>query len=146
MSTDPSTERYEVIIPVEDGDIDSLGHVNNTVYLRWVQDAAVAHWNSAATPEELASLVWVVVRHEIDYKHAAMPGDRIVARTWVGPATRLSFDRYTEILRQRDRRLLARARTVWVPLDPGMRRPCEVPDAVRARWAVPKDAAGEEAR
>lgn len=133
-----------MIIPVEDGDIDSLGHVNNIIYLRWVQDAAVAHWNSAATPEELASLVWVVVRHEIDYKHAAMPGDRIVARTWVGPATRLSFDRYTEILRERDRRLLAKARTVWVPLDARTRRPCEVADAVRRRWTGPRAAAKAE--
>jgi len=144
VSFDPSTERYEQVFPVEDGDIDRLGHVNNTVYLRWVQDMAIAHWSAAATPAQQAALVWVVVRHEIDYVHPAMPGDRILARTWVGPATRLAFDRYTEILRERDRKVLARARTVWVPLDPATGRPCEVSADVRERFSVPPAAEAQE--
>src|SRR5512137_2825740 len=64
---DPATERYERAFPVEAGDIDQLGHVSSTVYLRWVQDMAIAHWSAAATAEQQAGLIWVVVRHEIDY-------------------------------------------------------------------------------
>jgi len=48
-----------------------LGHVNNVVFLRWVQDAAVAHWFAKATQEDQESLFWVVLRHEIDHKHPA---------------------------------------------------------------------------
>ena len=55
-----------------------------STYLRWVQDAAVAHWRAAAPPADQARLVWVVLRHEIDYKQAAYAGDQVIARTWVG--------------------------------------------------------------
>lgn len=134
--TDPARAAYEYEIDVRPEDIDELGHVNNTVYLRWVQDAAVAHWRYAATPEQQADLFWMVIRHEIDYKRPAMPDDRIVARTWVGGSVRLKFDRHTEILRASDRKLLAQVRTVWVPIDPVTLRPKQVSDEIRARFSV----------
>jgi len=127
---------FELAIAVEPSDIDELGHVNNVVYLRWVQDAAVAHWRSAATPQQQADVLWVVARHEIDYRHPARLEDGIIARTWVGGATRLSFDRHTEILRTGDRRLLVRARTVWVPVSPGTLRPMHVSDDVREAFST----------
>jgi acyl-CoA thioester hydrolase len=130
-------ERFELPITVEAQDIDELGHVNNVVYLRWVQDAAVAHWRATATAEQQAKLVWVVVRHEIDYKHAARLGDAIIACTWVGTATAQTFERHTEILRARDRRLLARARTLWCPIDIHTGRPTRVEPDVRERFSVP---------
>ena len=58
--------------------------MNNIVYLRWVQDVAAAHWFAAAPPEDQAGLVWMVVRHEIDYLAPAVLGDEIVLRTWIG--------------------------------------------------------------
>jgi acyl-CoA thioester hydrolase len=130
--------RFELAIHVEKEDIDALGHVNNVVYVRWVQDAAVAHWRSAATAEQQADLVWVVLRHEIDYKHAARLGDEIVARTWVGTASKLSFERHTEILRKSDGRLLAQARTLWCPIDVRSGRPKNVGPDVRERFSVPE--------
>jgi len=80
--------------------------------------------------------VWVVVRHEIDYRQAARAGERIVARTWVGAATRNSFERFTEIVRRDDRALLARARTVWVPVDPETGRVKQVSAGIRTRFSV----------
>ncbi len=137
MPSDRVPERYEHSFPVEPGDIDELGHVNNTVYVRWVQDIAVAHWRAAAPAEAQANLVWVVARHEIDYKASALPGDHIRAVTWVGPASRLGFERNTEMFRAKDGRLLAKARPIWVPLDPGTGRPVEVSAEVRERFSVP---------
>ena len=136
MSTDPSTQRYEIQLDVRPEDIDELGHVNNVVYLRWVQEAAVAHWFAAATPQEKAGTLWVVVRHEIDYKHPARPGDRILARTWVGESTRRTFDRHTEIRRLDGDVLLARARTVWVPIAPATGRPILVDEGLRRRFST----------
>ena len=135
--TDRVPERYELSFPVAPADIDELGHVNNTVYVRWVQDAAIAHWRASAPTEAQATLVWVVARHEIDYKHPALLSDDILARTWVGPASRLAFERNTELFRAKDQRLLAKARTIWVPLDPATGRPCEVSAEVRERFSVP---------
>jgi acyl-CoA thioester hydrolase len=127
---------YELVIHVLPEDIDQLGHVNNVVYLRWVQEAAIAHWTAEASPEAQAALFWVVVRHEIDYKRPALPGDRIIARTWVGPAGPRSFERNTEILRAGERALLARARTLWCPMDRRTGRPAVVSDEVRAAFAT----------
>jgi acyl-CoA thioester hydrolase len=136
VSVDPATERFELPIAVLPADIDELGHVNNVVYLRWVQDAAVAHWVAAATAAQQAELAWVAVRHEIDYKHPAMPGDRLIARTWVGTSDRANFERHTEILRDTDRRLLARARTLWCPISRATGKPTKVGDDVRARFSI----------
>lgn len=112
-------------------DIDELGHVNNVVYLRWVQDAATAHWRAAATPTQQAAIAWVALRHEIDYKHPAMPGDAIVASTWVGSAESVRFERFVEILRATDRKLLAQARTLWCPISRATGRVTRVGDDVR---------------
>ena len=128
---------FELPIQVQPSDIDELGHVNNVVYLRWVQDVAVAHWRSAATAQQQADVLWVVIRHEIDYKHPARLEDALVARTWVGAAMRSTFERHTEILRAGDRRLLVRARTLWCPISPGTFRPMDVGDDVRERFSTP---------
>jgi len=109
---------FELEIRVDAADIDELGHVNNVVYVRWVQEAAVAHWRALTTAAQQAELAWVVLRHEVDYKRPALPGDALVARTWVGPASKATFERHTEILRLPERELLARARTLWCPVDP----------------------------
>lgn len=135
--TDPARIPFELEIDVSPEDIDVLGHVNNTVYLRWVQDAAVAHWRHATTPEQQQRLIWMVVRHEIDYRRPAMLNDRIIARTWVGASERLRFDRHTEVLRASDRKVLAAVRTVWVPIDPATRRPTTVSEDIRARFSAP---------
>jgi len=133
----PTVPPYELALEVRPEDIDQLNHVNNVVYLRWVQEAAVAHWRAAASPEAQAELFWVVVRHEIDYKRPALLGDAIIARTWVGPATQLSFERNTEILRGRDRALLARARTLWCPMAMATGRPAQVSEPVRLAFSTP---------
>ena len=130
------SDAFEIPIQVEAADIDGLGHVNNTVYLRWVQEVAIAHWKTIAPPVDQAKLLWVVLRHEIDYRQAARLGDTIVARTWVGGATQLKFERHTEILRAGDRVLLARALTVWCPIDAQSGRPTLVSPEVRAIFST----------
>jgi len=138
--TDPEpvhAERYPISLRVQPADIDELGHVNNLVYLRWVQEAAIAHWTARTTPEQRAQLSWVVVRHEIDYKRPAMPDDEVTVTTWVGVASRRTYERHTEIVRGQDQVLLARARTIWVPIDPVTMRVTEVSAEVRERFSVP---------
>jgi acyl-CoA thioester hydrolase len=135
MSDAPAS--HEIRIPVDPADIDELGHVNNVTYLRWVQEAAVAHWCAQAAPEDQAKLVWVVVRHEIDYKQPAVAGDVVMAKTWVGTATRVRFERLTELRRASDGTVLANARTLWCPLDRETRRLAQVSAGVREVFSVP---------
>jgi acyl-CoA thioester hydrolase len=137
MSFDPSTERFEQAITVLPQDIDFYDHVNNVVYLRWVQDVSTAHWNSAATNEQKEAIGWVVVRHEIDYLNPVRLCDEIVGQTWVGIAQKNLFERHVEIIRVRDQKVIARARSLWCPIDLHSRRPTRVGTDIYERFSVP---------
>lgn len=125
---------FELQVIATPGDIDGLGHVNNTVYLRWVQEVAIAHWQTIATAEQQHDMVWMVLRHEIDYRAAAKLDDNIILRTWIGTAEGLRFDRHTEILSV-ERKPLAIARTVWCPVDPVTQRPKRVSAEIRRMFS-----------
>ena len=132
---------FEIEIEVEPADIDQLGHVNNVVYLRWVQDAAVAHWNAVANEREKRDLSWVVVKHEIEYKRMAFESDGIIARTWVGRVSGRAFERHSELLRRSDRKLLAKALTLWCPLNSETKKPVDVTPEVLQRFSTRKEQA-----
>ena len=131
-----SSAAFEMIVSVLPEDIDQQNHVNNTVYLRWVQEVATAHWRAVATADARENIGWVVLRHEIDYKTPACLGDEIVLRTWVGKSTQLMFERFTEIRRSGDDQLLANARTLWCPINAQTARPVRVPAEVREQFSI----------
>ena len=112
------------MFPVAAADIDELGHVNNVVYLRWVQEIAVAHWRAAAPADLQAEVVWVVLRHEIDYKRPARAGDQVHRPHLGGGRDRFPL-RALHGVRPRPRRpeVLAQARSVWCPLNARTGRP-----------------------
>jgi acyl-CoA thioester hydrolase len=123
---------FEKRITAAVGDADELGHVNNAVWVRWIQDMATEHWRAAAEPEHVDAYVWVVVRHEIDYLRAVLPGETVTGRTWVGEAPRgARFDRHVEFVGE-DGKPRVRARTTWAILDEGSGRPLRVPAQVAA--------------
>ena len=130
-----SSTPFEMSVSATPEDIDEQNHVNNTVYLRWVQEVATAHWKAIASREAQESIGWVVLRHEIDYKAPGCLGDNIVLRTWVGKATRLTFERFTEILRSSNGQLLSKARTLWCPINAKTGRPVRVPPDVRKQFS-----------
>ncbi len=126
---------FELDIRIKAEDIDELGHVNNVVYLSWVQDVAIAHWAFLTTPAHRERLVWVALRHEIDYVAQAVLGEAILARTWTGMARGLRFARHTEIIRVNDGKQLAKAVTQWCPLDRASGRPSRLPTEIAAFFA-----------
>ena len=112
--------------------IDELGHVNNAVWVQWIQTIAVAHWHSVCGPAHHDAYFWVVVRHEIDYLRAAFEGDRVSGKTWVGEAPKgARFDRFVEMAGN-DGRPCIRARTHWAIIDKASGRPIRVPPEVIA--------------
>jgi len=130
---------FALPLKVSEDDIDARGHANNVVYLRWVQEAATAHWQAGATAQQQADYAWVVARHEIDYLAPALAGEELLARTWVGEASGARFERYVEIWRPKDERLLARARSVWVALDGRTGRPRRVDAGLQRRFRAPAE-------
>lgn len=135
MDQPEESPRFRITRRVEPGDLDEMEHVNNAVYLRWVQDVAVAHWREIAPASAQSGTLWVVVRHEIDYKAPALDKDELHVETWVGEATRITFERHTEIYRANDRQLLMKARTLWCPIDAQTKRPKRVDPEIRARFS-----------
>lgn len=123
---------FEMALTAGPEHIDELGHVNNAIWVQWIQQVAVAHWDSVADAAHKDAYYWVVVRHEIDYLRAALPGDRITARTWVGEAPRgARFDRHMEFSAA-DGKVYVRARTDWAIIDKALGRPIRVPAEVVA--------------
>lgn len=125
------SEFTRTIVAAEE-DADELGHVNNAVWVRWIQDMATSHWRAAADPGHVDAYVWVVVRHEIDYLRAVLPGETVTGRTWVGEAPKgARFDRHVEFTGE-DGRPRVRAKTTWAILDKATGRPLRVPPEVAA--------------
>jgi len=112
--------------------IDELGHVNNAVWVQWIQQVAVAHWEAVAPQEHRDAYFWVVTRHEIDYLRAAFESDRVTARTWVGETPNgARFDRHVEFTDDGGR-VCVRSRTDWAIIDKALGRPIRVPVEVVA--------------
>lgn len=122
---------FQIKVRVEAEDIDRQNHVNNIVYLQWVQDVAVAHWLAAAPDYAQETILWVVLRHEIAYKAPALLGDELIVETRVGQASGITFERHVDILRATDGKVLARARTLWCPLHPETLRPQRIDAEIR---------------
>jgi acyl-CoA thioester hydrolase len=123
---------FERQIVADPEDIDELGHVNNAVWVRWIQDVATAHWYSAARPEDKDAYIWVVVRHEIDYLRAVGPGETVTGRTWIGEAPKgARCDRHMEFTGE-DGKPRVRAKTTWAIIEKESGRPIRVPPEVIA--------------
>ena len=123
---------FEKSVTASPEHIDELGHVNNAVWVQWIQDVAVAHWEAVADPVHKLAYFWVVVRHEIDYLRAVFPCETVTGRTWVGEApSGARFDRHMEFIGE-DGKLCVRARTQWAIIDKAAGRPIRVPPEVVA--------------
>ena len=128
---------FALAITAAPADIDELGHVNNAVWVRWVQDAATAHWMALADPAHVAAYLWVVVRHEIDYARPLAMGETVTARTWVDGRPRgAKFDRIVEFA-DADGRGHVGARTTWAIVDKASGRALRIPAAVAAPFMEP---------
>ena len=146
VSAAPEPEAYEVRLRVGAADLDEQAHVNNVVYVKWVMDAATAHWVALTSEADRAAVGWVAMRHEIDYLAPALLDDEVLVRTHVGQARGLTFERHTDVRRAADGRVLARSRSLWCPVDPRTARPRRVPPHLRALFSVLEPADDAAAR
>lgn len=116
----------------EAGDIDELGHVNNAVWVRWVQELAVAHWEAVAPVEHRAAFVWVVTRHEIDYRGNLAAGATATGKTWVPePPRGARFDRHFRFV-DGEGKVLVEGITTWALLDRASGRLLRVREEIAA--------------
>jgi acyl-CoA thioester hydrolase len=116
---------FRVSLVALPADMDANGHVNNIVYVRWLQEVATAHWGAVAPAEAQAQFVWVISRHEIDYRAPSFAGETLLAETWGENPKGARFDRCTRITGP-DGRLRVEARTSWVIMDRVLQRPARL--------------------
>ncbi|TLM61817.1 MAG: acyl-CoA thioesterase [Deltaproteobacteria bacterium] len=120
-------------------DIDANGHVNNIVYVQWMQDVAVAHSDHAGctAATTAAGCAWVARSHRIEYLRPAFAGDRILLQTWLVDATRKSTSlRRYRMIRESDGTVLARGETLWVLIDSRTGRPRTIPPEIIGCFAL----------
>ena len=113
---------------VTKNEIDTLNHVNNVVYVQWIQDVSTKHWKDLTKNSSDLNFVWVVTRHEIDYKGQALLGDTITFKTWVGETKGVTSVRHVEILKGAD--IIVKATTVWCMLHAETLKPARITESV----------------
>jgi acyl-CoA thioester hydrolase len=113
-------------------DIDIMGHVNNAVWVQWMEALATAHWEAAALPEHQEKYAWVVTRHEIDYRGNIAEGESVTGETFIpeGP-TGARFVRRVDF-RNEAGKVLVSARTTWAMVEIASQRLMRVPAEVAA--------------
>ncbi|QDA36175.1 acyl-CoA thioesterase (plasmid) [Paracoccus liaowanqingii] len=138
-STKASPPAFHHPITISPREIDGMGHVNNTVYLQWVQEAVVRYWQHRSPSEAQAELLWVALKHEITYRLPLFLEDKVEA--WVTATgtrgSRASF----ETLFKRGDDLVAEVRSSWCCVDSTTRRPRRIASEI-ARAFLPEDGEG----
>lgn len=112
-------------------DLDDLQHVNNVRYVQWIQDIAKEHWEVRATDQLKNDFIWVVIRHEIDYKKQAFLGDDLVIETFVGETTFVTSERFVNIKNAQTDEVLVAAKSTWCLLDAETKRPTKITEDLR---------------
>jgi acyl-CoA thioester hydrolase len=131
-----AVHRYELKVP--ESAIDANRHVNNVEYVRWMQEAAVAHSDAvgctAAT--QAAGATWVVRTHRIEYRRPALTGDHLEVRTWIADYRKVVSLRKYEFHRLGDGTLLAQGETDWVFVDLVTGRPKRIPPEIERLFEI----------
>ena len=130
------TARFERTFTAGAEHIDELGHVNNAVWVQWIQDMATAHWDAVARPEDRAAFFWVVTRHEIDYRGNIREGEIAHGRTRVSGEPRgARFDREVQFVDD-EGKVMVSALTRWAMLDRETMRPQRITAEIAAPFRV----------
>lgn len=118
------TPPYEWRHTVTEDELDQNNHVNNVVYVKWLEHAAIL--NSSVwglTPDFYVKInqTWVARRHTVDYLRPAYLGDELIIRTWIADTKRVMSTRGYEVVRVKDGEILATGETLWafVRMDTG---------------------------
>lgn len=133
---------YSISFQVEQKDIDEFNHVNNEVYLTWLLRAATEHSNQLGySLEKYVSdgAAFVVRRHELDYLAPAFLAEELVLETWVSDMAGIKSTREYQILRQKDRKIILKAKTLWVYVSLQTGKPVAIPETLIQAFQSPHE-------
>ncbi|MEO6433657.1 MAG: thioesterase family protein [Sphingomicrobium sp.] len=127
-----AAETFHYPIGIVPGDIDHMGHVNNSVYLKWVQDAVVRFWETVAPSDAVTSHLWVALQHHITYRRPAFLDDHVVADV-VAEGMAGARAMFTTVIK-RGETVLAEVQSTWCCLDAVSKRPARLARDIVARF------------
>ena len=116
---------------VSKNDLDDLNHVNNVVYIKWIQKIAKEHWEKLASNEILDNYYWVLLEHQIKYLYPALLDDKIRIKTYIDSTEEIKSSRIVEIYNNDTNRLLVNSRTIWCLINSKTNKPVRIPDEIR---------------
>ena len=129
---------HRIEFDVEPSDIDAYRHVNNAVYLTWLDRAAWSHSAALGVPLEACLAMrrgMAALRTEIDYVRTAVAGDRVRISTWIAACDRrLRCTRRFTLRRAADDAVLARAVTEYACLNLDTGRATRMPPQFAAAY------------
>lgn len=130
---------FTQIFTAKADDIDVMGHVNNAVWVGWVQELATAHWEAAADPAHAERFIWLVIRHEIDYRGNITEGESVTGSSWIeGPPKGAKSVRRAEFTDSKGK-VAVSAATTWAMLERATGRLARVRPEVLAPFAAPAE-------
>ena len=136
--------RFQIVVPAEA--VDGNRHVNNVVYLQWMQDAAIDHSTAVGCTRLTRAMAasWVARMHRIEYLAPAFAGDHITLLTWVVNFRKVRSLRRYQFIRDSDQKMLARGETDWVLVDAASGRPRRITDELAQLFVCVPDEPGME--
>ena len=117
---------FSYTFTVPESAIDEYGHVNNVIYVQWMQDAAVRHPESIPEYKQPENTGWFAREHRIEYLAPAFAGEEIEVRTWIAEAKRSRAQRKYEFIRKADGKVIVRGETQWIFVDLTSGRPIPI--------------------
>lgn len=130
----PESTTFEYTITVMPEHLDGQHHVNNVVYVQFMQDAAGKHWDSVQVISD-DPVLWVVRKHEVEFLAPAFLNDLLLIRTWTAKHSAVTWDRHYQIIRLKDQKKIIEAKSVWVLLDALTGKPRRIDAAILQRFS-----------
>lgn len=118
------TLEYDITVTTHH--LDDLNHVNNVVYVQWVNDIAKTHWEKAAPQDIKEDYFWVLMSHTIDYKKAAVINDIITVKTFIIESSTITSLRAVEMYNKKTEELVAKSTTKWCFMNAHTQRPTRI--------------------
>ena len=118
-------------ITVSKNDLDDLNHVNNVIYVHWVQEIAKEHWKSLVSNEIIKNYYWVLLEHQIKYLNPALLNDKIMIKTYIEKTEGIRSNRIVEIYNRNNDKLLVKSKTIWCLINAKTNKPNRITDEIR---------------
>lgn len=122
-------------ITVSKNDLDDLNHVNNVVYVNWIQEIAKNHWNVLVSDEIKDNYYWVLLEHNIKYLHSALLNEKIIIKTYIEETKGVKSSRIVEIFNKGTNQLLVTSKTIWCLINAKTNKPSRINNEIRKAFS-----------